>query len=122
MDYQDDDQGKNGYLDKLAIRSGSRTTLVPTEEIDWIEAAANYVRIHAGADQHLLRETITRIEAGLDPSRFVRIHRSRIVNLRKIRGLESLSRGGKQIVLQDGTRLKLSRGQKGKLPALTSAG
>ena len=122
MDLPGNGSEKRVYMDRIPVRAGRRLTLVRAEEIDWIEAAANYVRIHAGGEAHVLREKISAIEAELDPLTFVRIHRSRIVNVEKIRGLETISRGARVIVLQDGTRLRLSRGQRGKLPVLTRTG
>ena len=73
---------------RIVIRSAGRVMFLRTTEIDWIEAAGNYLRIHAGRDEHLLRETLNDLLSRLDAGRFVRIHRSTIVNIDKIRKLE----------------------------------
>jgi len=91
------------------IKADGRVFFLGVEEIDWIEAADYYVILHAAAKTHLLRETITNLEARLDPRRFLRIHRSTIVNLAKVKDWQSQSNGESVVVLQNGTRLKLSR-------------
>jgi two-component system LytT family response regulator len=95
--------------ERLAIRSGAHTTLVRYDEIDWAEAADNYVELHAGGLTHLMRETLSRLEARLSGAGFVRVHRSTLVNVRRIRELRPLAGGDQQIVLLDGTLLVLSR-------------
>lgn len=94
---------------RLVVKSGGRLIIVPAEEIDWIEAEGYYARLHVGGKSHLLRESLQRLEAQLDPQRFRRIHRSTIVNLRRVRELVPQSHGEYSVVLTDGTRLKLSR-------------
>jgi two-component system, LytTR family, response regulator len=96
--------------DRLAVREGGRIVLVPVGEIDWIEAADNYVRLHRAGGYHLLRESLARLEQTLDPKRFARIHRSAIVNLSRVRALEPLSGGEYEVILEGGRRLTLSRG------------
>lgn len=96
-------------LDRLAIRNKGHVTFVRTETIDWIEAADNYVRLHCGGSSHIVRETMNAIEARLDPARFVRIHRSTIVNADRIRELQPWFRGDYRVILHDGTELALSR-------------
>src|SRR5713226_9335661 len=103
------------YLERLVIKSGGRIFFLRAEEIDWIEASGNYVRLHAGKESHLLRDTMHGIEGRLDPARFVRVHRSTIVNLDRIKELHPWFRGDHVIVLRDGTRLTLSRGCREKL-------
>ncbi len=106
------------HLDRLVIRTGGRVILLRVEEIDWIAAETKYVRIHAGKDSHLLRQAIGALEPRLDPRRFVRIHRSTIVNLDRVKVLEPWFHGDYQVVLRDGTRLTLSRGCRRKLAQL----
>jgi two-component system LytT family response regulator len=77
--------------------------------VDWIEAAGNYVKIHVGGQSHLVRDTLARLEAVLDPSLFARIHRSVIVNLDRVRQMEPWFSGEYLVLLHDGTQLKLSR-------------
>ena len=102
-------------LDRLVVKSGGRVFFLRTDEIDWIEAAGNYVRLHLGEDAHLFRETMNNMEARLDGRRFVRIHRSRIVNTDRIKELQPWFNGEYVVVLNNGTRLTLSRGYREKL-------
>jgi two-component system LytT family response regulator len=95
--------------DRLVVKSGGRIYFVPVDDIDWIEAAGNYLRLHVGKDDHLLRESLTALEKKLDPAHFVRIHRSTIVNLARIRELQPAFHGDYVIILNDGTELALSR-------------
>jgi two-component system LytT family response regulator len=102
-------------LDRLVVKSGGRVFFLRTDEIDWIEAAGNYVRLHLSEDSHLFRETMNNMESRLDTRRFVRIHRSRIVNTDRIKELQPWFNGEYVVVLQNGTRLTLSRGYREKL-------
>jgi len=97
------------YLERLVIKSGGRVAFLKTDEVDWIEASGNYVRLHAGRDAHLLRETMSALEDKLDPRRFVRIHRGAIVHLDRIKELHPLFHGDHEVTLRDGSRLMLSR-------------
>jgi two-component system LytT family response regulator len=101
--------------DRFVVKSGGRIFFVRTAEIDWIEAAGNYVKLHLGEDSHLFRETMNNMEARLDGHRFVRIHRSRIVNTDRIKELQPWFNGEYVVVLQNGARLTLSRGYREKL-------
>lgn len=105
-------------VDRLVIRSRGRITIVPTRELDWIEAAGNYARLHAGDESHLMRETMTGLEEGLPDTEFVRVSRSAIVRVDRIRELKRLSHGEYTIVLRDGTRVKSSRGYADRLEEL----
>jgi two-component system LytT family response regulator len=116
----EDMKGRAKTQDRLVVRSGGRVFFLRTSEIDWIEAASNYVRLHVGSSSHLLRETMNGIEARLDPARFLRIHRSTIVNLERVRQLEPWFHGDYAVILEDGTRLTLSRGHREKLDRLMS--
>ena len=95
--------------DRLVVRSGERFDLVPVEAIDWIEAADNYVELHCGAQRHLLGETLTSLERRLDGRRFLRVHRSRIVNRDRIVAVHVLVGGTYELELRDGTRLTSGR-------------
>jgi two-component system LytT family response regulator len=101
--------------ERLAIRDGERVVFVHVDEIDWIEAADYYVEIHAGPHSYLHRETMQRLEALLDPARFVRIHRSRLVNRSRIRELRWEGRGEMVVVTTEGVPLKVSRSCRAKL-------
>jgi two-component system LytT family response regulator len=108
------------YLSRLAIRSGDRTVFLPVDEVDWIEAAQNYVRVHAGQATHLLHVPMNTIETSLDPERFVRVHRSHIVNLQSIKHLWTLAHGQYVLELISGERLQSSRSYGEKIRALLS--
>lgn len=104
-------QSQPAHEEKFLIKSASRIFFVKTEEIDWIEAADYYVCLHVGGESHLLRETMAEMEAKLDPAQFCRIHRSTIVNLQRIREVQSRN-GEYSVVLADETALRLSRSRK----------
>jgi len=97
-------------LERLVVKEGGRVFFLRAEEIDWVEAQGNYARLHIGRETHLVRETMARLEAGLDPKQFARIHRSTIVNLERVRELLPDFHGDSVVVLRDATRLTLSRG------------
>jgi two-component system, LytTR family, response regulator len=104
--------------DRLVVKTGGRVIFLRTEDIDWIEASGNYVRLHVGGEAHLLRESMKNMERRLDPSTFVRIHRSAIVNVDRIRELEPWFHGEYIVILRDGTRLTSSRVFSDRLNAL----
>lgn len=114
----DDLKPNQKYTERLVIKSAGRIFFLGVAEIDWIEAADNYVRLHAGRESHLVRETMNSLEQKLDPAQFVRVHRSRIINISKIKELQSLFRGEYDIMLLDGTRLESGRGYRDKLQKL----
>jgi two-component system LytT family response regulator len=97
------------YLERLVIKSGGRVFFLDTDDIDWIEAEGNYVSVHTGKKSHLLRETISSLEAQLDPKKFLRIHRSSIVKIDRIKELQPWFHGEYRVILLDGTQLTLSR-------------
>lgn len=97
------------HVSQIPVRVAERIVLVPVPDIDWIEAADNYVAIHADRRKYLLRETMAALERALDPQKFVRIHRSAIVQLARVRELVPTSHGTLAVVLDDGTRLPLGR-------------
>jgi two-component system LytT family response regulator len=103
------------YSERLVVKTGGRVFFLNTDEIDWIEAEGNYVSIHTGKKAYLLRETITSLEAQLDPKDFVRIHRSAIANINRIKELQPWSHGEYHVILHDGTQLTLSRSFREKL-------
>jgi two-component system LytT family response regulator len=102
-------------LERLVVKSGGRVCFLRTDEIDWIEAAGNYVRLHLGPESHLFRETMTRMESRLDTRQFVRVHRSHIVNTERIKELQPWFNGESVVVLRNGTKLPLSRGYRDRL-------
>lgn len=106
------------HMERLVIKASGRVFFIKTEEIDWIEAASNYVRLHVGRDSHLMRETMSALESKLDPRKFLRASRSAIVNIEKIKELHPLFRGDYEIVLHTGARLTLGRAYREKLQEL----
>ena len=108
-------QGRKQYIDRLVVRSGGRVLFLRVDELDWIESAGNYVRLHAGAEEYLYRETMSRMETSLDPSRFARIHRSTIVNVERVKELHPMFRGDYTVILRDGRRLTLSKAYRERL-------
>jgi two-component system LytT family response regulator len=106
------------YLTRLVVKNAGRVVFVRVDEIDWIEAADYYVRLHVARKTHLLRETMSALEDQLDPTRFFRVHRSAIVNLDRLVEIQPYFHGEHILVLQDGSKLKLSRSRKEKLEAV----
>jgi two-component system, LytTR family, response regulator len=102
-------------LERFVVKSGGRVFFVRADEIDWIEAAGNYVKLHVGSDTHLFRETMNSLEAQLDPDLFFRIHRCHIVNIERVRELQPWFNGEFVVFLKSGARLTLSRGYREKL-------
>ena len=105
----------NKYLERLVIKASGRIYFLETAEIDWIEAEGNYVSVHSAKKSHLLRETISSLEAQLDPKKFLRIHRSSIVRIDRIQELQPWFHGEYRIILQNGTQLTLSRNYRDRL-------
>jgi two-component system LytT family response regulator len=105
------------YRKRFVIKSGGTVTLIDVKDVDWVEADGDYVKIHAGKRWYALRETMKRLSEELDPARFVRIHRSTIVNLERIGELQPYFHGEYAVILRDGTRLRLSRGYHERLEA-----
>lgn len=103
---------------RLVIRDGSKVGFVAVDQVDWIDASGNYARLHTASGIHLLRETLKQLEQRLDPDRFVRIHRSLIVNLERITSVEPYFHGEYTLTLKDGTRLTSSRTHSKRLRAL----
>jgi two-component system LytT family response regulator len=108
------------YLRRLVVRTGERILFLRVAEVDWLEAQDNYVAVHAGAAIHLLRVTLNGLESRLDPADFVRVHRSTIVNLDRVRELSPWARGDLALVLKDGTRLTVGRAYRARLAGLLS--
>ncbi|RKH64051.1 DNA-binding response regulator [Corallococcus aberystwythensis] len=110
------------YLDRLVIREVGRVTFLPVDNVDWMAAEDNYVQVHVGGRSHLLRQPLRELESRLDPERFVRIHRSTLVNLQRVQELRPLLHGEYQVILHDRTMLKLSRGYRERLGPLLAQG
>lgn len=114
------DQFKRGgdHLERLVVKAAGRISLVNVEEIDWIEAADIYVRLHVGNESHLVRGTMSGLEVKLDPDKFLRIHRSTIVNLGRVKELQPLFHGEYVVTLRNGTQLTSGRSYRDKLQPL----
>jgi two-component system LytT family response regulator len=109
---------RSKYLTRLMIKSSSRIFFLKVEEIDWISAEDYYVKLHVGRKSHLLRETMNELEAKLDPEKFLRIHRSSIVNLDRVKEMHAHFNGDYMVILNDGTELRLSRSRREQLQSL----
>jgi len=103
---------------RVLVKTGGRVLFLRADEIDWIEAADYYVKLHVAGKVHMLRESMAALEARLDPELFFRVHRSAIVNLERVRELQPYSRREHVLVLRDGTRLRLTRSRRERLAAL----
>jgi two-component system LytT family response regulator len=109
-------------IDRVVIKSGGRIYFLKVEEIDWVEGDRNYLSLHSGSQTHLIRETMGNFHAKLDPKKFLRIHRSTIVNIERIKDLRPLFKGEYVITLTSGKRLNSSRGYRHELrPLLNQA-
>ncbi|HVU26022.1 MAG TPA: LytTR family DNA-binding domain-containing protein [Opitutus sp.] len=104
--------------ERILVKSSGEIFFLKADEIDWIEAEGDYMKFHVGGKTHLMRETMARLEARLDTKKFVRIHRSTIVNIDRMRKLSPSFAGEYAVVLHDGTKLKLSRGYHERIAAL----
>jgi two-component system, LytTR family, response regulator len=103
---------------RLVVKSEGRIALLKPEDVDWVEASGNYVRLHVGKEAHLLRTTMEALEAQLPAGRFVRLHRSAIANVERIQALEPSFHGDYVVLLRDGTELPLSRTYRPRLEEL----
>jgi two-component system, LytTR family, response regulator len=108
------------HLKRVAVRSAGQISFVNVADIDWVRAAENYVELHTGSTGHLLHVTMSALERSLDPQMFVRIHRSIIVNLDRIRTLQAGEHGEYLVTLRDGTRLQSGRAYSERLRALAN--
>jgi two-component system LytT family response regulator len=106
------------FLERLFVKAEGRIVCVRADEIDWLEADDKYVHLHAGRKNYMVRQTLSGMEAQLDPQRFLRIHRSALVNVERIAELRPLVGGEHTVLLTDGTELTLSRTYKDRLFAL----
>ncbi|HKP16439.1 MAG TPA: LytTR family DNA-binding domain-containing protein [Gemmatimonadaceae bacterium] len=105
------------YLSRIVVRSTRSVTFVDVADVDWVEADDDYLRLHVGTRVHLVRDTMGALETQLDPAEFVRIHRSTIVRIRRVKELVPYFHGDYEVRLIDGTRLRLSRSYRARLGA-----
>ncbi|MEP7326164.1 MAG: LytTR family DNA-binding domain-containing protein [Gemmatimonadota bacterium] len=111
-------QARQGLATRFVVREGGKISFVRVQDVDWIDAAGNYVRLHAAGRQHLVRDTMKAVEARLDPAIFVRVHRSAIVNIDRVTALEPYFHGEYVVIMRDGSRLTSSRSHSERLRAL----
>jgi two-component system LytT family response regulator len=106
------------FLERMVVRDGTRVTLIPVAKLDYVEAQDDYVALASQGKKHLKQQTIASVEAGLDPERFVRIHRSYIVNFERVVRIEPYGKDSRLAILADGTRLPVSRAGYARLKSL----
>ncbi len=104
--------------ERLVFKENGRVIFVRTESIDWIEADGNYVRLHAGSESHYVRATLAKLETQLPPANFMRISRSAVVNLERVKELQPLFYGDYVVILQNGSRLNMSRNYRDRVESL----
>jgi len=111
-------RSKDPFVRRLVIKESGRVFFLRVEELDWIEAAGNYVKLHVGSEHHLMRETMRALESRLDPERFVRVHRGAIVNLDRVKELRPGLRGEYLVIMKRGEEIASSRSQSERIRAL----
>jgi len=105
----DDLREERRYLERIVVKTAGRVVFLAVDEIDWIGGAGNYVELHAGERKHLVRDTMKAMESKLDPDKFVRVHRSHIVNMDRVKSMEPWFHGEYVLILENGTELQSSR-------------
>ncbi len=113
-------QSTSGFADRIVVKTNGKMVFVSVEDVDWIESAGDYVCIHARGEKHIIRETMNSIEGKLNPGRFMRIHRSTIVSVDRVKEMEPLFQGQYLLRLRDGTKLVASRSYKKHIDTLLS--
>ena len=111
-------ESNESYPEKISIRDGNTVKLLPVEQIEWVDAAGDYMCVHAGGQVHVMRTTMKTLENRLNPNRFQRIHRSTIVNVGRVQEITPHQNGEYHLHLECGTRLKMSRNYKDRLQKL----
>lgn len=118
LDFIEQVRIERGYTRRFVVRTGAKLSFVQTRDIDWIDTADNYIRLHVSGQEHLVRETLKSIEGQLDPSVFIRVHRSAIINIDRIEAVEPYFHGDYVITMKDGTKLNTSRSYSERLRSL----
>jgi len=109
------------FLERIVVQDGARVHVVAADKLDWVEAQDDYVSLHSQGRQYLKQQTISSLEERLDPSRFLRIHRSAIVNLERVARIEPYTKDSRLAILADGTKLPVSRAGYARLKELLEA-
>jgi two-component system LytT family response regulator len=122
LELLDELRGARRWRERLVIKMGERAFLQPVAEIDWIEADGKYVKVHVGPRTHTLRETLTQLSEVLDPERFLRISRSAIVNVDRIREIQPWFRGDHVVIMKNGAEVTSTRGYRDCLKELLDGG
>jgi two-component system, LytTR family, response regulator len=113
---------RKSFLTRFMIRSGGRVAFIKADDVDWIAADDYYIKLHVSGKSHLLRLSMNELEEKLDPNRFLRIHRSTIINFERVKELQQHPNGEYVVVLKNGTELKLSRSRRERLEQLLMNG
>ncbi len=113
-------KSQSPHLKRLVIKTSGRIYFIKTEQIDWIESAGNYAVVHCGKEKHLYRETLKSLSEQLDPGQFIRVHRSKIVNMDCVQEIQPWAHGDQLLILADGTELVMSRHYKENLEKLST--
>lgn len=103
------------YMQRIMVKEGGRVFFLRTDDLNWVESEGNYLRLHAQSETHLLRETMNRFASRLDPEKFLRIHRSTLVHIERIKELHPMFGGEYMVILHDDTELTLSRSYRNKV-------
>jgi two-component system, LytTR family, response regulator len=106
------------YLERVVVKDGARVHIIPVDKLDYVEAQVDYIALHSEKKSYLKQQTISSLEAQLDPARFARIHRSYIVNLERIARIEPYTKDSRVVILRDGAQLPVSRSGHAKLKAI----
>jgi two-component system LytT family response regulator len=115
---RDNELRSERYLTRIVVRSGQKTAIVNVAEIDWVEVRGDYLALHSASAVHLYRGTLSALEQRLDPTEFVRIHRSTLVRLSRVKEFEPYFHGDYSVTLYDGTRVRLSRTYRARVQAI----
>ena len=108
-------QTEQKYSTRFVVRAGSKVTFVAVPDVDWLDVADNYVRLHSGGREHLVRDTLQSVEMKLPPDNFVRVHRSIIINLDRVQSIEPHTHGEYVVTMKDGAKLNTSRSYSDRL-------
>jgi len=117
-DLQTATRGPGQYAERIVVKDGTRVQIIPVSKLDYVEAQDDYIAVASQGKKHLKQQTISSIEASLDPKNFIRIHRSYLVNLERVTRLEPYGKDSHLVILNDGTRLPVSRAGHARLKAL----
>ncbi len=112
-------QAQNSYLDRILVKNSQKNVFVDVDDIRWIECAGNYVKLHLSDDMYMIRSSLKNLQSKLNPHQFVRIHRSRMVNIEYVEEIEQWFSGDSKVTLKNGKELRMSRNYKDNLERFT---